>query len=99
MFYNENFTANAACPQRPSWNISEVGYAWAQEVVNFHRKRKKLFGNRKKAETMSAQQEAFRFELQKPYKKNNPIIFGTCKKKAVALCRSGNRQDSGELTA
>ena len=27
-----NFTTNAACPQRPTWQINEVGYEWAQVV-------------------------------------------------------------------
>lgn len=26
------FATNAACPQNPSWTISEVGYAWARAV-------------------------------------------------------------------
>ena len=28
------YATNASCPQRPSWQITEVGYAWAQIV--FH---------------------------------------------------------------
>ena len=27
-----DFATNAACPQRPSWQISPVGYEWARTV-------------------------------------------------------------------
>jgi hypothetical protein len=27
-----DYAANAACPQRPTWQISSVGYEWAQAV-------------------------------------------------------------------
>jgi len=98
MLLTNNFATNAACPQRPSWNISEVGYAWAQEVANFHRKKNKLI-QKKKTVQMSAQEEAFRFELHKPYENNTANIFGTGKKKAVALCRGCACKDNKELSA
>ena len=28
-----SLATNAACPQRPSWQISPVGYKWAQAVL------------------------------------------------------------------
>ena len=28
-----DYAANAACPQRPSWQISPVGYEWARAVL------------------------------------------------------------------
>lgn len=99
MFTMNHFTANAACPQRPSWNISEVGYAWAQEVANFHRTKNKLFQKKKKAEGLSAQEEAFRFELSKPYEKAGIRTIGKGKKKAVALCESSGNRVCNEISA
>ena len=99
MFFTNQFTANAACPQRPSWNISEVGYAWAQAVAGFHRTRNKLFQKKKKTVQMSAQEEAFRFELHKPYEKGGIRTIGGNRKQAVALCKSHGSQDCKELSA
>ena len=31
-----DYATNAACPERPSWRISEVGYEWAQIVYHSH---------------------------------------------------------------
>ena len=28
-----SLATNAACPQRPSWQITPVGYKWAQAVL------------------------------------------------------------------
>lgn len=95
MFNIYHYAANAACPQRPSWNISEVGYAWAQAVANFHRKKSKLFQKKNTPVQMSAQEEAFRFELVKPYEN----IFGAGKKKAVVLCKNSACHDNSKLTA
>ena len=32
-----SLATNAACPQRPTWQISPVGYKWAQVVFHHYR--------------------------------------------------------------
>jgi hypothetical protein len=32
-----DYASNAACPQRPAWEISPVGYKWAQVVFHNYR--------------------------------------------------------------
>lgn len=29
-----DYATNAACPERPSWQVAEVGYKWAKAVLH-----------------------------------------------------------------
>ena len=40
MFFE--YATNAACPQRPSWQIAEVGYDWAQIVFRSRKSVRKV---------------------------------------------------------
>lgn len=72
MFDFYNFAANGACPERPSWQLTEKGYAWAKEVMGTKPTRKQLREERRKRQqALEAEEATFRFELEKTPKHVN----------------------------
>lgn len=66
MFNFYHLATNAACPERPIWQLTEVGYLWAKEIMGKKPTKKQLQQEKRKLlQQIKAQKATFRFELNK----------------------------------